>query len=487
MTPTEEQEAVIYAEERVVMVEARAGSGKSSTLRMLAESRTRDKILYLVFSKANQLEAAGRFPGNTRCMTTHGLCWHHAVRMFGSDQRARAKTGKAYASTVAKHMGCTALMATAALATIDSFCGSRSGSISIAHVPEKFADRIKPVDAVVDLANGVWRCMLDPSDDMKCPHDGYVHEWAMTRPKTKRYTRILVDEFQDLSDVQLQVIEDQQCSVTAVGDSHQQIMQFRHSVNGMQRMEAERHLYLTTSFRFGPPIAAVANHILRELRAEGKQIVGAGAAPSRFVVDRSKPYAVIARTNAALISHAVALLNDARPLNFVGGVGRYRLELMEDAFRLSRGERSNIRDPYIRSFGSLGEMEELAEQSFDPELALLSRIVRDYGEGVPAVVDAIRAKAAAAEGKDIRKMNAVTLGTCHRVKGSEFEQVVLADDFASLIDRNGIPMKPSRVRTEDVNLHYVGTTRARSGLEVSAQLAEWLNHPQVNGRHLLTP
>jgi superfamily I DNA/RNA helicase len=62
--PTEEQQAILDATGRVLLINARAGTGKTTTLRMIASAHPDRKILYLVFNRKAREEAAGRFPRN---------------------------------------------------------------------------------------------------------------------------------------------------------------------------------------------------------------------------------------------------------------------------------------------------------------------------------------------------------------------------------------------------------------------------------------
>lgn len=477
--PTEEQENVILSEAEKLLVHARAGAGKSSCLRMYAEARPLEKILLLAFSKAVQVEAEAKMPRSTRCLTTHGLSWHIAVELFGSNEKAKAKVGNTFPSQVAKRLRTNNLLATAALATIDQWCASTDHVIDEQHIPDAYADRVKERGQVVDAANLVWNLMLSKDEpDIKLPHDGYLKLFSMTVKKTTKYGTLLVDEFQDLNPSSLEILRAQTCKVVGVGDPYQQVFQFRGSVNGMRVFEADEHLHLTRSFRFGQGIADVANLLLQRLRRETRPTLGAPGAPAtRFRVDKKKPFAVIARTNGALIERAVELFTDPRAFVFVGGVEKYRLSLVEDAFRLWRREHGNIRDPYLRSFSSLDELEALAKETRDAELSFLVKVVADYGTEVPSVIDAIRAKARDAEARGAKTDDVITFSTVHKSKGLEFDQVVIADDLAPLMDKTGAPIKPEGMRDEDLHLHYVAITRAKKALQVGAQLSEWLRHP----------
>jgi superfamily II DNA or RNA helicase len=77
LQPTGEQQANLDAAVTggSVSISAAAGSGKTSTLRMIAEARPKTQMLYLAFNKAIQVEADGSFPPNVTCNTAHALAY----------------------------------------------------------------------------------------------------------------------------------------------------------------------------------------------------------------------------------------------------------------------------------------------------------------------------------------------------------------------------------------------------------------------------
>jgi DNA helicase IV len=62
MNPTKEQQNILNARSRVVKINARAGTGKTATLLMLAQANRDKRVLYLVFNDRNRQEAKGKFP-----------------------------------------------------------------------------------------------------------------------------------------------------------------------------------------------------------------------------------------------------------------------------------------------------------------------------------------------------------------------------------------------------------------------------------------
>jgi len=67
----------------LVVVNAYAGSGKSTTLRLLAEMHPRHKFLYLCFNKTVAEAARRVFPSNVRVSTMHGIAYAGAQLRAG--------------------------------------------------------------------------------------------------------------------------------------------------------------------------------------------------------------------------------------------------------------------------------------------------------------------------------------------------------------------------------------------------------------------
>ena len=79
MKPTEEQKAILDAKGRVLLINARAGTGKTTTLRMIAAAHPDQKILYLVFNRKAREEAGAKFPRNVEVRTVHSLAFSRNI------------------------------------------------------------------------------------------------------------------------------------------------------------------------------------------------------------------------------------------------------------------------------------------------------------------------------------------------------------------------------------------------------------------------
>jgi superfamily I DNA/RNA helicase len=370
------------------------------------------------------------------------------------------------------------VLAAAALDTLQRWFASDADQVRDDHVQAAFRERCQDLNQVVDAARLVWARMLDPADlQIRMPHDGYLKLFSLDTPRIGAYDYVLVDEAQDITAATYAIVRAQPGRQVYVGDPWQAIYGFRGAINALQTVRADATLHLTTSWRFGEGIASLANLLLSEFKHDPYPIVGRGRPRQTiFSVEREESFAYIGRTNASLLDAAVQHLDDARALVFVGGVASYRFDKLLDAYWLSRGLHSNVRDPYLRSFESFDALHELADASEDVELLSLVRAVSAYGNALPDLIDAIKRRAVDMPLHDAERSNAICFATAHKAKGLEFRQVHLNDDFVEFFDQSGRERAATEIEPEEINLVYVALTRARARLRICRSLMDWLNY-----------
>jgi|GEM_PF-641403 len=473
LTPTftPEQRLVVHSSVPVLLVQAFAGTGKTSTLIEFARANPDLRILYLAFSKAIQLEAAKRFPVNVICKTTHALAW----RRFGASFKEAGKLGFVNARDLMKLFDIEASEARGVLHTIERFIQSSDQTISHVHVPSDVLNTANR-ERAVQFAAFAWEKMKNRGDaSLRMPHDGYFKLFQLSKPDLAlEYDVILGDEWQDTNPVTHALVSAQQCRKVFVGDPHQSIFAFRGAVNAMAQVQADEVLRLTHSFRFGSGIANLATTILAGLKGEKHPLVGKGLNESAFTVDRSRPYTVIARSNGTLFAEVVALLGRVK-FHLVGleedrdhNLTYAPFDKLVDVHHVSTHQAHLARDPFIRSFKSASQLKDYAVQADDKELLMLIKIADDYGSNVPALVQRIKSEVVA-NSADAH----VTLSTAHRSKGLEWAQVVLANDFEDFIDDRGqLRRATTQELVQEANLLYVATTRALRNLEINRQIKE---------------
>lgn len=460
---TSEQDEVIASNAKTLVVNAFAGTGKTTTLIEYAKARPQDSFLYLAFNRAVKDEAQKKFPGNVRCVTTHGL----AYRDFGSVYKD--KLGQPKPASVAKMFKCNYVIANAACDTVTNFLCSPDKKLDA----EKHLKGIGLSDNNSDIAfytaKNLWEKMQDLSNPyVRMPHDGYLKLYQLSDPVINAKV-IMVDEAQDSNMMVVDFISKQKGRQIYVGDENQAIYAFRKAVDALNKVNADQKLYLTSSFRFGSGIASLAALLLRDWKGEKRDIHGLGQHKTSFTVNENNPHAVLARTNSGLFDAAVKALRSGHPFGYIGGYEGYRLDMIMDAYNLKKGITTQITDPTVLFFKTYKELEVYADAVDDKELKMLIRVIDKYAEDIPHLITQLKTKAV----KNLSDKE-IILTTAHKAKGMEFNSVILLDDYCDLEVTISDKGKEEVPDLEDINILYVAATRAISNIKLNDKTNDWL-------------
>jgi hypothetical protein len=473
ISPTDEQMAAVRAFQtgEDVKINAFAGSGKTSTLALLAGA-TEGSGLYVAFNRACVKDAAGRFGDNVQCRTVHGVAYRALQGHFRTDKMV----GRLNPNVALSHVSIEPFssdgvkltdsqMAGVALATLRRFAQSRLSDVRDIHVPRYGLLSCMPAHlekeftaAVHRVVEEMWTKMCDRSSSMPLGHDGYLKYWCMQRPALG-FDYILLDEAQDTNDVVLGLLEHQKCQVVYVGDRHQQIYEWRGAINALDKVSTSKECALTQSFRFGPRIAELANIVLHRLGE--KSAIRGNKNMASDVGLTTRPDAIVARSNGSVLQAVMACLD--------GGTTPYVEGGTQDLKRLIRGV-YELRDqgfstvPEFFGFTSWGEVVEYSETEYGQELATFVRLVEAYGPGT--LWHLLKRVSDQPETAD------VTISTTHRAKGREWSSVRLEDDFVLAEEDN--EGRPRELAAEEMRVLYVALTRAKALLQIGDQTSRFL-------------
>jgi F-box protein 18 (helicase) len=481
VTPTTEQSTVAstaLASGQIMLVNAYAGTGKTETLRLLAEANLGKRLLYLSFNKQTAVKAARRFPHNTACRTVHSL----AYASVGN--RYKGKLGNPTPRDVIQRFGIQQpYIAVLAINVVTSYCHSTDRLLSEQHIERRL--QIKYPE-VLPLAHKVWAEMQDLGSQICMSHDGYLKLWSLGLPRISADI-IMLDEAQDTNPVTLKILLDQldngSSGLVLVGDSHQAIYSWRKAINSMEQVrERADFIYpLTVSFRFNQQIATNASKILNYYKGDPVQIIGHGPSTSAL-----PPFAVIGRCNGSLLARAIPVVEKGGTVHFAGTSEKehwdpyylYELQIPLDLLYLKQNQREGILTPQIRAFSDYKEVVDQIKgdgqgAGIDKELEKHVKLVDEYGERLPDLIDRLRRRSRSPETADL------SLSTAHRAKGLEWRRVEMLDDFAAL---QGEPESGTfdSEYLEEMNLIYVAMTRAAESIEYPADIVAWLScslHP----------
>ena len=384
LTPTAEQQAIIdtYRAGQQMVVQARAGTGKTSTLKMLAAATPQRSGIYIAYNRAIATDAARSFPRNIECRTAHSL----AFRAIGHQYKRRLDGPRQPARIVAQLLGVRPLRIDASLLlsetqvarivldTVARFCRSADPEITRWHVPfiEGITDpeaRGRLRDTVVPLARKAWADLSQTEGRLRFQHDHYLKLWQLQGPRLE-VDVVMLDEAQDANPLIADIVERQtHAQRVMVGDAAQAIYAWNGAVDAVEKFDPSApRLYLSESFRFGPVIAEEANKWLGIL-GENPKLTGRASHASN-VARLPEPDAILCRTNAGAVGELMAAAEDGKCAALVGG-GDAIKRLAEAARELQRGIPTS--HPELIAFQTWGQVRDYC---LAPETRLLTTDLR---------------------------------------------------------------------------------------------------------------
>lgn len=488
MIPTDEQYGALnlFREGETMVIDAGAGTGKTSTLMLLA-SDTQASGQYIAFNKAIVNDVQRKLPETCAARTAHSL----AYGVVGKHFAHRLRSERIRSSQMARILGLPevfrityagepkdlsgSFLAGTVMAALRSFCQTAAQAPDLKHfryikgidVPtaegqRTYANNDRLKEFLFPYLEKAWSDVQNVDGHLRYGHEHYLKVWHLRNPKIPA-DYIMFDEAQDASPVMADIVAQQthaQC--VYVGDRNQAIYGFTGAIDAMEGFDSKHRSALTQSFRFGPAIALEANIVLAQLDSD-LMVRGHPDLASRVEVIDGYPDAVLCRTNASTIVHALHALADGHPFHLVGG-GKELVAFARGAKMLGAPEapgrpgryHGRPKHPDLACFANWGEVKDYVDN--DPEgveLKLLVKLIEEHG--VDTIIDAIERMVP--EGPGV-----LSISTAHKAKGREWDRVRLAKDMGLFGD------------TEDeLRLRYVAMTRARLHLDLTqfeAGLAE---------------
>lgn len=484
-TPEQQQAIDMFATGDSLVIEAGAGTGKTTTLAMVARTTPRTGT-YLAFNRSIAQDAGQALPNTVQARTVHSL----AMRPTRATPTGRALLDRLNGARIsspkaARLLGLGPLVVTVPqpegpartkvlqpswqashiIRAVRVFCQSADPEPGPQHFP--YVEGIDPLGA--DGRHGhinnrqvareltpyllkAWDDLTNPSGLLRFEHDVYL-KLAQLAAYEIPGEYLLFDEAQDASPVMLAWLAAQgDRQVIYVGDSQQQIYEWRGAINALAAVDdTVPRTFLTQSWRFGPPVADIANLVLDQLDAD-LRLRGTPSIDSTVTFTGPPSRAVLCRTNAAAVNAVLNAQAAGRQPHLVGGADDI-VYFARAAAALQNGERTG--HPELACFENWREVQAyVADDPAGDELRMMVHLLDQYG--IQIVIDALDGLIAE-EGAD------VIVSTAHRSKGREWPTVQLAPDFQAPEGRPTLP--PGEWR-----LLYVAATRATTVLDIGSCL-----------------
>ncbi|MBN9214114.1 MAG: ATP-dependent helicase [Microbacterium sp.] len=488
--PTDEQQNAIdlFTGGRNTVIDALAGSGKTSTLQMIAHQAGRRRGLYAAFNKAIALDAGRKFQGTTvTAKTVHSLAfaqfgapmrdrlgnkrpvqWSEKARILGINDRYLLPPDHGSLTGAVSRQQLVGMATNTVKAYMQSTAEHITGDLvelipSLAGLKEKYEVQLR--ETVAAFAERYWDDLTRPDGQLRYDHGAYFKQFALSRP-TLPYDFIMLDEAQDSDPLTVQIISEQtSAQVVTVGDAYQSIYGWRGATNAMDSFNGD-HAALTLSFRFGDQIADYANRWLDLLGGHLRLRGMPGFKSSVWRTEKRVPEAILTRTNAGAIWEIVRCQDESLS---TGIAGESKAKEIRDLARaaVDLQERGATDHPELSAFNTWPDAVEYAQSDEGEDLRPLVDVIEKYT--ARKVVRAVEACVPTENAE-------VTVSTAHVSKGLEWIQVRIAEDFHPPRQKKGV-VQP--MPSEEARLAYVASTRAQRHLDPRG--FEWLDEYLASG------
>ena len=467
-TLTSEQTMIVDCDfDNILLINAYAGTGKTSTLIKFCEKRAKYKILYLSYNSSMRAEAEVKFKHlkNVSVKTMHSLAYEKANKSIKDRLGSlRALDLKDFISEMKESV--RIFYARALLSLIKQFCNTgldlKEFLIKFLQEPQKFG-----VGSHMDISYignkfiALWQSEIPSNAKLAYEHDFYLKEFQLSKPELD-YDFVLVDEAQDINGCVIDIVLSQQCKKVFIGDTYQSIYKFRGACNSLDilsEIDNVKVLYLTQSFRCPLSIAGIANNYLKVLGAE-KDFKGTSKEVALDFEGKLKDNqkAIITRTNAKLFDIAVQNLD--KKLFLVGGIESYNFNDLLDIQNLLYKKKEYIKNEFIAKFDNVKELIAYSDES--NEIDLKQRLLICFKYMQFNIFDLIKQIKACVVKK--QENAELILSTGHKSKGLEWDKVEITDDFISLKEVLENAEGNIEIAKEELNLFYVALTRSKNQL-----------------------
>lgn len=448
--------------DRHLVVVARAGSGKTTTIREMCRRLNRSRVLVCAFNNKIRDELQGKL-ANLRHVHVKGMnqigygtmIRHRGTKLEVDRYRIRdylRRTIPEEYRTTRGDVGKLVSMCMANLATSEDAINQTMMCYDL-----------RPADPMltpmfIEWTRRTLAFIEEPA--LTISFDEQVYLPAKLNLTTGSYDVVMVDEAQDLNACQYRIAMNAVKPggrVIAVGDDRQAIYAFRGAdAEALQRFQRDLQaeaLPLSVTYRCPSRVVALAQRVVPDFEAAPGAIEGRVTLTyeKEFLAQVNEGDAVISRTNAALTKYCLMLLGKGRRARIIGRDLGSKLDEM-----LARTHAYRITDALsqLTTYVNVETERLIAANKDDKADELFDNLeaLRAISENTTTVDDVRRKMAGLFDEDDAVDKGIIPFMTVHKAKGLEFERVWM---FESTFRISSI---------EGENLYYVAVTRAQRDL-----------------------
>ncbi len=471
-----------------LVVRARAGTGKTTTIKAAFTHAREERMLYAIFNKKNQVEAAAKISDpRVEVKTLHSLGFMFIQQVWPNSKPSKDLETERVESVVGEQSPSAVKTQVRKLV---SFAKNILISPSLAEMIELAEERDieatgfeNPVNGGYDrtrlaqLALQVLELSKTRDAQGRISFDDMV--WLPVAMSWVRawYDLVVVDECQDMNLPQLMMAKaacKPEGRVCVVGDDCQAIYHFRGAaadgLDLMKNLLRASELGLTVTRRCPKVVVNIAVALVPDFKAapeapEGsvEEMEVAGMTAKLQVGD-----AVLSRANAPLMTVCLSLLRKGTPARIEGkDLGKTLIDIVEKLKArtvpqfLTKIEAWG--EKQIARFDGTKNFEAKAEQINDQV-----RTLQAVAEGASSVREIVNRIGSLFQDSDENAKPAVVLSTVHKAKGLEWDRVfILSATFNRRPAKNAAPVSEELAEAqarEERNIYYVAVTRTKQTL-----------------------
>lgn len=454
---TEQQRIVNHApiKNHNVVIQAFAGTGKTTTLYEYAKRWRNKRILYITYNKSLAEDSKIKFADceHVDAMTIHSLAFS-----FFNKSKLFTEVGNLTIDDVYACLNEDVLCPKIHLEDCKRILDNFNKYINSDH---KGSD-----DPNV---NFLWNEMFH-GKKLKVSHDAYLKYYQLSKVKLN-YDVILLDEVQDCTDCVLHIVLSQPCTRVFVGDRYQQIYSFKHVNNPFAYIYNTKYphetFHLSVSFRMGFDLMYYTNMFLEKKFGElhGFSKCKQSNTDIHSDVCHGSPnfsFRKLPRKTVILCRYNVSMLKCIFDLTACGYsftcYGKSincakEAEIVTDFIRFRNDELVSIKHRKLKEFTTFDEMMSHFYTANNNKWKDRINLFLQHGE---ELLNMWERTSDCLNDNDCDFM----VTTAHQSKGSEFDNVCLYNDF--------------QINNQDaVNICYVAITRAKKALYLNKLLVSF--------------